>query len=170
MDMNHMDIRKQNLKVLFKILILLYLKLLKTLNIFKKYFKTFIFNKSNLKLKYLVSNYININHMDMNHMDIRKRNLKVLLKIMMLLYLKLFKTLNIFKKYFKTFIFNKSGLKLKYSVSNHTVQVYTDIYHMDPLNGNFRFSFKILLLSLRFFKTLNLIKTYFNTIIYNNSN
>ena len=64
---------------------------------------------------------MDINHMDMNHMDIRKQNLKVLFKILILLYLKLFKILNIFKKYFKTFIFNKSGLKLKYLVTNHTI-------------------------------------------------
>ena len=64
---------------------------------------------------------MDIYHMDINHMGIQKQNLKVLFKIQILLYLKPFKTLSIFNNYFKTFNFNKSGLKLKYSISNHTI-------------------------------------------------
>ena len=41
-----------------------------------------------------------------------------------------------------------------------------DIYHMDIRNKNFRFLFKISLLSLKFFKTLNVINNYFKTNIY----
>ena len=43
---------------------------------------------------------------------LRSQTFKVLVEIP-LLYLKLFQTLNIIKKYFKTFINNKSGKKLE---------------------------------------------------------